>query len=73
MSILQNLRDAIEIETEKGDAWFEDMNRLAYNLGLTDSEMGEAANLLEQLKMEQAKANGIRRRRKLLIALSRYS
>ena len=73
MSILQNLHGAIEIEIKKGEAWLEDMNHLANSLDLTADEMNEAANLLKQLKMEQAKTNGIRRHRKLLITLSRYS
>ena len=73
MSILQNLHGAIEIEIKKGEAWLEDMNHLANSLDLTADEMNEAANLLKQLKIAQATTNGIRRHRKLLIALSRYS
>ena len=73
MSILHNLRSAIEIETKKGDAWLEDTNHLANSLDLTADEMNEAVNLLKQLKMEQAITNGINKHRKLLIALSRYA
>ena len=73
MSILQNLRSAIEIETKEGEAWLEDMNHLASSLDLTIDEMNEAGNLLKQLKIEQTRTNGIRKHRKLLIALSRYA
>ena len=73
MGILHNLRGAIEIETKKGDEWLDDMNHLANSLDLTADEMEEAVNLLKQLKIEQARANGIRQHRKLLIALSRYA
>ena len=73
MSILQNLRGAIEIEIKKGEAWLEEMNHLANSLDLTIDEMNEAANLLQQLKIAQARTNGIMRHRKLLIALSRYA
>ena len=71
MKTLDNLRDAIEIETKKGEAWLEDINHLS--LGLTADEMNEAANLLKQLRIEQAKTNSIKKHRKLLIALSRYA
>lgn len=73
MGILQNLHSAIEIETKDGDAGLEDINHLAYSLDLTANELEEAVILLKQLKIERTKTNSIRKRRKLLMALSRYS
>ena len=73
MNVLQTLRSAIEVETQEGNAWLEDINHLANSLDLTTSELEEAVHLLRQLKIEQSRTNSIRKHRKLLMALARYS
>ena len=72
MSILNNLRKELDIESQEGAAWLEEANQLAHSLDLTPDEMQEALNLLRELKKEQAITNGIKKHRKLLQELTRY-
>ena len=72
MSILQNLRSAIEISTQAGDALLDDANKLEHDLGLTQDEIEEAAHLLQELKRAQKRANSLSKHGKLLQKLTRY-